>query len=503
MQPEGELQMRNDHTTARAAVPIRNGIVVLSGYNLRIRIDRRHLAVEDGCGLERREARFSKAPSRLRRLVVLGHTGFLTLEAMRWLSDAKAALVVIDADGTIIAATAPQRINDPRLRRLQALAIGTPIGVEVTRELLGRKLEGQRHVLSTIGALDLAKASAFDEFLGRIAAARSIEECLGAESVIAAHYFRAWERRVAAQFVKRDAAAVPTHWRAFGGRSSHITGNPRTATDPVNAMLNYLYALLEAETRIALLTFGIDPGLGFAHADVSNRDALALDVMEAARPAVDSWLLNLLATRPFKPREFLEERDGRCRLTPPLAHELAASIGRWRSVIAPIVERVVDVIASGDRKLSPLVGIAARKAKPRLAGIADHVPRARIATTVDRRRKHVSDARPDRRCHNCGEPFGGKRCKDCGFVPVAMDDAGADRQRVGAMAQARANRDWSGPVDDRDFKRDILPGLQGVTLRRIIEATGLSKRFASQIRNGLAIPHRRHWAALASLVSSP
>jgi CRISPR-associated endonuclease Cas1 len=492
--------MRNDHTTARAAVPIRDGIAVLSGYNVRIRIDRRHLAVEDGCGLERREARFSKAPSRLRRLVVLGHTGFVSLEALRWLSDAKAALVVIDADGTVIASTAPQRINDPRLRRLQALAVGTPIGVDVTRELLGRKVEGQRRVLATIGALDPAKASAFEEFLGRIAAAGSIEECLGAESVVAAHYFRAWESRVAAQFVKRGAAAVPTHWRSFGGRSSHITGNPRTATDPVNAMLNYLYALLEAETRIALLTFGIDPGLGFAHADVSNRDALALDVMEAARPTVDAWLLDLLATRPFKAREFIEGRDGRCRLTPPLAHELAASIGRWRSVMAPIVERLVDLIGGADRKLSPLVGLAARKAKPRLAGIADHVPRARIATTVDRRRKYESDARPDRRCQNCGEVYRGKRCKDCGFAPVSIDDAGADRQRVGAKAKARANRDWSGPADDRDFKRDILPELQGVTLRRIMEATGLSKRFASQIRNGLAVPHRRHWDALLVLL---
>jgi hypothetical protein len=40
-----------------------------------------------------------------------------------------------------------------------------------------------------------------------------------------------------------------------------------------------------------------------------------------------------------------------------------------------------------------------------------------------------------------------------------------------------------------------------VTLRRIMEATGLSKRFAYQIRNGPATPHRRPWAPLASMVS--
>jgi hypothetical protein len=67
------------------------------------------------------------------------------------------------------------------------------------------------------------------------------------------------------------------------------------------------------------------------------------------------------------------------------------------------------------------------------------------------------------------------------------------------MERQRVNRDWDGSADDRDFKRDILPGLQGVTLRRIMEATGLSKRLASQIRSGLAVPHRRHWAALSML----
>jgi hypothetical protein len=201
----------------------------------------------------------------------------------------------------------------------------------------------------------------------------------------------------------------------------------------------------------------------------------------------------------MKARDFLEERDGRCRLTPNLAHELAPSIGRWRSVVAPIVELVVDRLDGADRELSALVGITPRKGKPRVAGLVVYRPRARIETTVDRRRKYQSDAKPERRCHNCGELFRGKRCKACGFCPVAVDDAGANRQRVVMMARQRVNRDWAGEPDDRDFKRDILPGLQGVTLRRIMDATGLSKRFASQIRNGLAAPHRRHWDALDRL----
>jgi CRISPR-associated endonuclease Cas1 len=491
--------MLDDHTTAWEAVPIRGGIVVLSGYGVRVRVARRHLIVEDGFGLERRTARFAKAPARLRRLVILGHTGFVTLEALRWLADSKAALIVVDADGAVIAATAPQRINDPRLRRLQALAVGTATGAAITRDLLTDKVEGQREVLSALGVLSATTAGVFAELLGRLAVATSIDECLRAEAAAAVLYFRSWKGVLAPRFARHELAAMPEHWRAFKDRSSDITGTPRAATDPINALLNYLYALLEAETRVALLTFGLDPGLGFAHVDVSNRESLALDVMEAARPDVDAWLIEFLDARPFRLLDFVEERDGRCRLTPDLAHELAESVGRWRSAIAPIVERVVDRINAADAALSVTVAITPRKASPGITRLSRPRPRTRIETTVDRRRKHESNAKPQRLCPECRAPLSGKRCKQCRFAPVGTDDVGADRQRAIMMQRQRTNRDWSGPKDDRNFKRDILPGLQGVTLRRIMEATGLSKRFASQIRRGLALPHYRHWDSLASL----
>ena len=182
--------MLDDNTTAQAAVPICDGIAVLSGYGVRVHVDRRHLVLEDGCGLDRRSVRLSKAPTRLRRLVVLGHTGFISLEALRWLADSKAALIIIDSDGAVIATTAPQRINDSRLRRLQAVAIGSPVSVAITRELLTQKLDGQRGVLASFGLLTATTAGAFEEMLRRIESATTIDECLWAEAGAAAYYFR-------------------------------------------------------------------------------------------------------------------------------------------------------------------------------------------------------------------------------------------------------------------------------------------------------------------------
>jgi hypothetical protein len=64
-------------------------------------------------------------------------------------------------------------------------------------------------------------------------------------------------------------------------RGSLLTSSPRLAIKPANAILNYLYAILEAETRLACLTLGLDPGLGIVHADHRDRDSFALDLMEA------------------------------------------------------------------------------------------------------------------------------------------------------------------------------------------------------------------------------
>jgi len=85
-----------------------------------------------------------------------------------------------------------------------------------------------------------------------------------------------------------DVARVPDHWRSFGSRISPLTGSPRLAANPPNAILNYLYALLEAEAQGAASGMGLDASLGVLHADTPHRDSLALDLLEPARPQVDS-----------------------------------------------------------------------------------------------------------------------------------------------------------------------------------------------------------------------
>ncbi len=119
------------------------------------------------------------------------------------------------------------------------------------------------------------------------------------------------------------------HSRAFRTRSSPLTGSPRSAPKPANALPNYRYANLKAEGQIALLAVRFDPGMGVLHADLKARDSLALDLMEAVRPTVDAYVLKLLRSHTFPAGDFLETRQGVCRVLLPLTHLLAETAPVW------------------------------------------------------------------------------------------------------------------------------------------------------------------------------
>jgi hypothetical protein len=64
----------------------------------------------------------------------------------------------------------------------------------------------------------------------------------------------------------------------------------------------------------------------------------------------------------------------------------------------------------------------------------------------------------------------------------------------------RAVREWTGELlDPAVFASEILPGLRHKSVPDLMAATGLGQHYCSLIRLGKAVPHSRHWQALAGL----
>lgn len=497
-----------------------DGVLVVDGYGVKVYVSRGHLVVEDGFADLRRSERFSRSTSGLRRLVLLGHAGFVTLEAIRWLADVDAAYLHVDRSGRVLATSGVLGIDHPALRRAQAKAFGTSLGSDIAREILRHKLHGQLTTLLDIRGSEVTRAKV-DQAHRALGQAGDVESLRALEARAAAAYWGAWEG-LSISFSRADVPKVPEHWRRFFRRASPLTGNPRLAADPANAMLNYLYGLLEAEARIASLKVGLDPGLGVLHSDQRSRDSLALDLMEAVRPEVDAYVLDLLSFHVFRAKDFHETRQGTCRLVPPLTHVLAVTAPAWAAQVGPVAEGVAWMLGA-EAGLRP-ADIPTPLTQDNRSRGRDGIRRGA------RRQPTKKPIQPPSGCRLCGLVIARGRmyCDDClgdghrealnvaseaaAKVLTQMRAAGVDpahggeaaRKRAAALSRRREETKQferrGNPVPPREiFEQGILPKLQSVSIPAMARATGLSRSYCSMIRRGIHVPHPRHWETLRSL----
>jgi CRISPR-associated protein Cas1 len=333
-------------------IPItpRHGVITLFGYRIKVHVDRGHLILEDGIGAVRREGRLPRVGHGLRRLVVIGSDGMVSLAALRWLADQDAAFVMLERDGQVLATTGPVSPSDVRLRRAQGLAHETGIALKIARELIIQKLTGQEEVIRKFFK-ECPSSEVIADARRSVVRAKTNEEIRRWEANAALAYWGTM-REVPVSFSKADSSKIPEHWKQFGSRVSPLTNSPRLAVNPVQAMLNYLYAVLEAESRLALAALGLDPGIGVLHNDLRSRDSLASDLMEPVRPKVDELLLNLLKSEQLRREWFFEQRNGNCRLMASFASTLSETAPMWRTAVASYAEWIAKSI--WDSRLRPI-----------------------------------------------------------------------------------------------------------------------------------------------------
>ncbi|MCS7064315.1 MAG: type I-C CRISPR-associated endonuclease Cas1c [Methylacidiphilales bacterium] len=87
--------------------------------------------------------------------------------------------------------------------------------------------------------------------------------------------------------------------------------------DRINCLLSFLYALVRHDCISALTVAGLDPFVGFLHAERPNRPALALDLMEEFRPwLADRLAITLINRQQIQPHDFILHPGGAVELTP-------------------------------------------------------------------------------------------------------------------------------------------------------------------------------------------
>lgn len=240
---------------------------------------------------------------RVTQVVLVGQVG-VTTPALYALLHAGVPLLLVTRSGSLRGRLLPPAPRNLPLRQQQFrrndeadfclnLSRAIVLGKLHNQRTLALRLLRRRAALAGTYADDLAAA------IQQAAAAPDLDTLRGIEGSGARIFFHLYRQ-------------------AFGPQWRFERRTRRPPRDPVNALLSLGYTFLTQAMMTALETVGLDPYLGYFHAEAYGRPALALDLVEEFRtPVVDSLVLMLLNRRTLQLDDFEPDPEtGGVVLTP-------------------------------------------------------------------------------------------------------------------------------------------------------------------------------------------
>ena len=228
-------------------------------------------------------------------------------------AEAGVTVSYLDPNGRFLARVEGPRSGNVLLRRAQyRIADDVTRKTPIVRGMVAAKAANQRTVLQRAlrdhgdtaaqpakDALTAAERRLAD-IARRTLVVGTVDSLRGLEGEAAATYFGVFDHLI----------RVEEKGFRFRGRSR------RPPLDRINALLSFLYAMLGHDCRSALEAHGLDPQVGFLHADRHGRAGLALDLMEELRPVLaDRLALTLVNRGQLRAGDFVIEEAGGVRLT--------------------------------------------------------------------------------------------------------------------------------------------------------------------------------------------
>ncbi len=306
----------------------------------------RHLAPDEAPQvtiLSRREVRKGSVThtARMPKAIILPEHGWrITAEALKFCLGHKVALISVSnrtsqGEKGLMSVLAGDPIADAKLVRAQAVA--DPI--RIARAIVIGKIESS----VMVGGMTAQQAG---KYLRSLNQANNLNQIMICESDAALAY---WANRQCD--IRTVSSRWPVEWDRFVVRSSTIgKRGPQHADHPVNALLNWSYAVIAGRLSAELFARGACLSIGFLHVDRPGRYSLAYDAVELLRPLVDEKVFAFVAKTKFRMGDFLVAPSGKLkgevRVSPALLKVFAPATYLPQSDVANAATYMVDTIVA-------------------------------------------------------------------------------------------------------------------------------------------------------------
>jgi CRISPR-associated protein Cas1 len=235
--------------------------------------------------------------------IVLQGKGYISTEALSLLSTHNRNVILLDNHGKPVTYLNPvmESLTATQYRMVQYDTFRDPVKCRyLSQQIVKAKLESQIQFLR-ITQRDEVK-EAISKLESHLANLENNSTPISIESKTSHIYFRAFAR------------LIPERYEFHSRNQSQAGILKNNATDVINALLNYGYAVLAGEISKFINGFGLDTYYGFYHKTHSSFQPLVYDIMEPFRWLVDYTVFKIANIKDHKQRvrldEFAHTRDG-------------------------------------------------------------------------------------------------------------------------------------------------------------------------------------------------
>jgi len=262
-------------------------IKLLRGYGVSINLKNNKIVLKNGAnditGESQKEEWFANRMP-YEKIIVSGK-GYISTEAMSVLSEHNRHVILVDTYGNPVTFCEPVRSSmvATKYRMGQYDTFRDKTKCEyLSKQIILAKKESQVKLLKLIGS--------------------DVENLPEQEHLASKIYF------------KEFAKAIPERYEFVSRNQSFIRNSKNSATDVINALLNYGYSVLAGEISKFVLGIGLDPYLGFMHRSHTGFQPLVYDLIEPFRWLVDYSVFQIAnhkdSRQRIKLKKFAYTREG-------------------------------------------------------------------------------------------------------------------------------------------------------------------------------------------------
>ena len=285
--------------------------LILSGFGISIDVNKAHLTIKQ------KDSVIEFEPHRIPydSIIIDGHHGSVSFEAMRWLSKHDVSLILLNWNGNLLSVTQPQETLNADLKTKQYEKYLNPdLRLYIATQIVMQKVESSISLLKELSNFYDIDMTTINREIQRVDY-DNINSLMMFEGRIASAY---WTE------LSKIFNSLVKDFNFHSRKNLSYSWN-MNASDPINALLNYGYAILESMIRKDINVIGFDVSIGYLHEIAPSKHPLVYDLQELFRYVVDYSVIELLETK-IKKSDFITTENYHIRLRPDTAKLLIEKI---------------------------------------------------------------------------------------------------------------------------------------------------------------------------------